>query len=225
MRVRNHQNLTITKFFKSLKHIFSTITIPNLNYSILVIDIFNLLKCVRCGSENVFDKQFHLKLEDSIMVPVARGVRITGKRLHIDLSVCKNCYDGFHKANNLMQLSMALSVLGMCLIIPGLFFLFGKNPISILFFIPLPTGIILRIKNRFSEFFPGKFFSFKYSIFRLKPLTAPDWIRYEDWVISVLQEKGHIEILEKEEEKEDCPNCNLARKINQSKCPWCGKNL
>jgi len=192
-----------------------------------MIDIFKLLKCIRCGSENIFDKSYHLKLEDTIMMPEFGriGFRVTGKRLHVDVPVCKNCYDGFHKMQNIGKTILVLFILGILFFIPGLIFLFSKNLLSLLFFTPIPTAIILAIKYSNKEFSPRKYFSFKYSIFRVKPLNAPDWIRYEDWVISVLQEKGHIEILEKEEEKEDCPNCNLARKINQSKCPWCGKKL
>ncbi len=188
-----------------------------------------LLNCIRCGSENVYDKPLHQKLRDTKMVPTRRGMISWQRSISLNLPVCKNCYEGFHKVQNRGNIVIALFILGILLIIPGIIFMFSKNPIFLLFFIPLPTSILLTIIYRNSEFSPGDYFSFKYREFRVKPLNTPDWILFEDWIKSVLHEKYNIEFPgikdTKVEEKEDCPKCNLARKINQLKCPWCGKKL
>ncbi len=156
--------------------------------------ILNKLKCVACSSTNVYSEPYKYKQVEKIKA-LAKLRKNSTLKFTLDVPICQGCRKNFYKWTIYSNTSMLIFVLGLTIVLIGIFFLIfhqilgdkGVPLISFGFFFVI-TGLIVRyvigkIDSNPSNYF---FYDFFNNSFYVKPKGETDWILYNLWLKTVL---------------------------------------
>jgi len=153
----------------------------------------NGLKCVVCGSSNVYSKLYKYTQNEKFKSIIT----IRGKRtFKLKIPTCKECYDKFYKWKIYDQISLSIFVLSLLSVFIGIIFLFFYQFIGDKGVLLIGFGFIFIIFSLTWRYILGKiksnpyryfYFDFLSKIFYVKPIGKRTWIPYKSWINDVLK--------------------------------------
>ena len=156
--------------------------------------ILTKLKCVACGSTNVYSEPYKYKQIEKIKV-LAKLRKNSTIIFTLDVPICQGCRKKFSKWRIYNNTSILIFILGLTNVIIGIFFLIfhqilGDRGVVLigLGFIFIITGLIVRyiigkIGSNPSNYF---FYDFFNNDFYMKPNGESNWILYKIWLKTLL---------------------------------------
>ncbi|MFX1304570.1 MAG: hypothetical protein ACFFBV_05680 [Promethearchaeota archaeon] len=156
--------------------------------------ILNKLKCVACGSANVYLEPYKYKQVEKIKT-LKKFRKNSPLKFKLDLPICQGCRKNFYRWKIYNNTSMLIFVFGLISVLTGIFFLISHRilgdigvPLIVFGFFFVATGLIVRyvigkIDSNPSNYF---FYDFINNDFYVKQKGETDWILYKLWLKSVL---------------------------------------
>ena len=153
-------------------------------------EFYTMLECVRCGSiENLkpYKRKFSRKIASTPGGPFSLRTE-TYIKWSNEFPVCGDCYNKFKKSNTIQNIEGVFMILGILLLIYGIFFLSLVLMISGLAIVVI--GFALFLKSQKSLYNPSKYITVKDGLSRVRAENSNDWIPYKLWAESAFQSRN-----------------------------------
>jgi len=157
--------------------------------------IINGLKCVACGSSNVYSEPYKFtQIEKFKSLINLRGKKSVTFKLKIP--TCKECYKKFLMWKIYDIISLCVFVLSMLSVTIGIFFLFFHQFIGEKGVLLIGFGFLFIILSLIIRYLIGKidsnpnnyfFYDFSNQVFYVKQKGQSNWILYSSWIKNVLK--------------------------------------
>ncbi len=158
-------------------------------------EILVKLKCVACGSANVYSKPYKYKqvTEKKIFTKFRKKEALL---FSLDVPICLVCKKKFHKWTIYNNSSILIFIFGISSVIIGMFFLIFHQIYGNLGVLIIGFGFLFTISSLIFRYIIGKiesnpsnyfFYDFIGKVFYVKPKEEKNWIPYSLWIKTVME--------------------------------------